>query len=99
MGSIRDAAKAYEAPKTLCISELEEVNTELDMHVETFERKDGSGTFDVNVTEIDGKKYRIPTSVLEQLKVQLEERPECLKFRVKKSGSGMQTKYTVIMLD
>ena len=50
------------------------------------------------VATIDGERYRIPVSVISQLKAQLEANPKLQKFRVKKSGEGLGTVYTVIPL-
>jgi hypothetical protein len=49
-----------------------------------------------NIADLDGEKYRVPNSVLKQLKVLLEDNPDLKKFKVKKSGVGLNTDYTVI---
>ena len=49
------------------------------------------------VVIVDGEKYRIPASVIAQLKVIIEDNPNCKKFKVKKSGTTMdETRYLVI---
>ena len=98
MASIKDMAKAYEAPKTLNISDLPKVSTDIDVKTETFTKQDGE-SFDVNVTEIEGKKYRVPVTVLKGLKAIMEKKPDLKWFCVSKTGSGMQTDYQVIPMD
>lgn len=48
---------------------------------------------------VDGEDYRMPTSVLKNLKAILVEKPELKEFKVSKSGEGLKTAYTVITLD
>ena len=97
MTSIKEQAKAYEPQQTKNISELDQVSVNLELQTETY--KEGTpDEFSVNVTEIDGEKYRVPVSVLAQLKEILEEKPEMEYFKVRRSGEGMNTKYTVIAL-
>ena len=44
------------------------------------------------------EEYRVPKSVLKQLKEQLEVNPKLKFFKVNKTGEGMKTSYTVIPL-
>lgn len=98
MPTIKEEAQAYE-PKTIKnITEIEVVRTDLIISDETFKDSDDK-PFTVKVTEIDGEKYRIPVSVLKYLKSILEVKPELKTFQVKKSGTGLQTEYTVIPLE
>ena len=98
MGSIKDNAKAYEPPTTKNISELDKVSVDLVIEEKEFERKDET-KFKVNVIVVEGEDYRIPTSVLKNLKAILEEKPELKFFKVKKTGEGLKTEYTVITLE
>ena len=54
--------------------------------------------FPYKYVEIDNERYKMPVSVLASLKVILEENPNLKKFKVKKTGEGMDTRYTVIPL-
>lgn len=98
MGTIRDNAKKYESPQTLNIADLSEVSTELDITTKTYTNSEGE-EFTVDEITVDGKKYRVPYSVLKQLKGMLEEKPDVVKFKVKKTGTGLSTSYQVIPLD
>ena len=50
------------------------------------------------VAIINKERYRVPNSVLKQLKVLLEDNSNMKKFKVKKTGQGLNTDYTVIPL-
>jgi len=96
--TIRQSAKAYEPKTTKSIVELKSVSTELEVEEKTFTDKDGK-EFTINVVEISGEEYRVPTSVIKQLKVLLVEKPAMTEFKVIKSGEGLNTTYTVIPLE
>jgi hypothetical protein len=98
MVSIRQSAKNYVEKKTKNIADLNEVSVELDLREEKFTDKDDK-EFTIQVTTIDGEDYRVPDSVLSQLKVILDIKPNMTKFKVKKTGEGMGTKYQVVSLD
>ena len=67
----------------------------------SFKEKDKDGnevekTVNQKVIVVDGEKYRVPVSVLMQLKAHLEDNPNLQKFKVKKTGEGLKTEYVVI---
>jgi len=97
MSNLKDTAQAYEPPQTLNVADLEVVSVDVDVKSETGINKDNE-EFTYNYIEVSGKKYRVPNSVLVELKTIMEEQPKLQKFRVKKTGSGLQTRYTVIPL-
>ena len=99
MGTIRDNVKIIEPKTTKNISELESVSTELDMQERVF-NEGQKDEFKVNVIVIEKEDYRVPNSVLLQLKEHMKEKPDLLKFKVSKTGEGKNdTKYTVIPLE
>jgi len=97
MANLKETAQAYEPPQTLNIADLEVVSVDAEIKTETGKNKDDE-EFTYNYIEVDDKKYRVPNSVLTELKTIIEEQPELKKFRVKKTGSGLQTRYTVVPL-
>jgi len=97
MTNIKETARAYEPAHTFNIADLEVVSTDFEIKYETGVDKNDK-EFTYAYIEVEGKQYRVPTSVIAQLKDVLEEKPELSKFRVKKSGEGMSTRYTVIAL-
>ncbi len=98
MANIKDEAMAYEPPQTKNIADLEVVPTNLEVEEREFTKDDGT-TFKIKVAIVDGEDYRVPTSVLKSLKVILEEKQELKFFKVKKTGEGLKTEYTVLTLD
>lgn len=50
----------------------------------------------ITVNETD---YRVPNSVLDQMKSFLESKPNITKFKVIKKGSGLNTQYQVLPLN
>ncbi len=98
MATIFDEAQAYEPPQTKNITDLEKVPTGIEVIEKEYTKGDGD-KFKLKVIMVDGEDYRVPTSVLKSLKAILEEKPDLKFFKVKKSGEGLKTEYTVITLE
>jgi len=102
--TIGDQARAYEPPvKTKNIADLDRVSTALKLEDDSFtftDKKDGTEkTVNQKVIVVGDLKYRVPLSVLGDLKVILSDNPELQFFKVKKTGEGKEdTRYTVIPL-
>jgi len=97
-----DFAKDYKSKATKNISELPEVSIDLEVSDDEFETTDKvtgkTKTVYQQVIEVNGTNYRVPASVIQQLKIVLEDNPNLKKFKVKKSGTAMETRYQVIPL-
>ena len=98
MGSINDEAHAYEPPQTKNITDLDTVDTSLQIEEREFTKEDGT-TFSFKVVNVAGEEYRVPISVLKSLKAILAEKPALKTFKVTKAGEGLKTEYTVIPLE
>jgi hypothetical protein len=102
MATLLDFAKSYEPTITRNISELKEVSTDLQIVDDEFQAEDKKTgdmkTIKQKVIVLNGEKYRVPISVITNLKAILEKNPNLKKFSVTKKGSGLQTQYTVIQL-
>ena len=102
MAKISDYAKEYNSPaKTKNIAELLIVSTDLELVDDEFDAgKEGEVKIvKQKVIVVDGEQYRVPVSVIQQLKVILEDNPALKKFKVKKTGTTKDdTRYTVIPL-
>lgn len=97
MATLKETAKAYQPQQTKNIAELDEVP--LDIVLYNGEGTDDNGKiFTYKYAELNGEKYRVAGSVIGQLKTQLEANPNLTKCKVKKDGSGLNTRYTVIPL-
>lgn len=98
--SLKEEAKAYEPKNFKNISELDEVLVSVNI-------LDGEGTNKQNeifkykyfvLDDEDKTEVRVPFTVLEQLKAHLTENPDLERFKVNKTGEGLNTSYTVIPL-
>lgn len=102
MSNIGEFAKTYESETTKNIADLSEVPTDLELEDDEFDTLDKATgkekTVKQKVITLNNEKYRVPNSVFQQLKVILEDNPGLKKFKVKKSGQGMETRYQVIPL-
>ena len=97
MAKLKDEAMSYESSKTKNIADLDTVPVDIEINDETFTDNDGK-EFTIKIIEVDGERYRVPVSVLKQLKTHLEDNPNIKKFKVRKTGEGMKTEYVVIPL-
>ena len=98
MTSISEEAQNHEPATLGNIADLPVVFTSAQITTEVF--KEGTDDeFKVKVITVDGEKYRVPTAVLTNLKAILSEKPNLKSFKVRKDGTGMSTRYTVIPLE
>jgi len=104
MSKIIDFAMEYSPQqKTKNIADLQEVSTELEIEDDSYEYMDKATKQPKSVTQkvivVNGEKYRVPVTVIQQLKIILEDNPNLKRFKVKRSGSTKDdTKYQVIPL-
>jgi len=99
MGSLKQNAENYTSSKMRNVSELENVEVDNAVMVEEKTRSDGT-TYIAQYIVVDGEQYRVPDSVLAQLKEILEEKPKLKSFKVKRKGTTKEdTKYTIVTLD
>ena len=100
MSKISEYVKDYEpTTKTKNIAELDKVSTDLELQDDDYEfTKDGeTKTVKQKVIVVDGENYRVPVTVLQQLKILIEDDPDLKSLKVKRSGSTKDdTRYQVI---
>jgi hypothetical protein len=98
MVNLRETAKAYEPQTTHNIAELDAVS--LDVLVEERKGKDKDGKeFSYSVALVTGEEYRVPATVLKDIKAIMTAKPTLKTVKVIKKGEGMKTQYTVIPLE
>ena len=97
MATIKETAQAYEPKQTKNVADLEAVSIEQKIQTEVRKNRDGD-EYTISFIVIEGEEHRVPNSVLEQLKTILMEKP-VKTFKVTKTGEGINTKYTVIVLE
>lgn len=99
MATLREEALAYETPQTLNIADLTAVPID-DLEVDEAEKMNSEGEpFKYKFTVIDGKEYRIPNSVLEEIQTIIKLKPEVKNVKVNKTGTGLATRYRVEVLN
>jgi hypothetical protein len=97
MATFKEFATAYSPPQTKNIADLPKVS--IDLNIQFASAKDSEGEeFVYNFIELNTEKYRVPNSVVGQIKDILQAKPDLKEVKVIKSGTGMQTRYTVIPL-
>jgi len=95
--NIKEFANEYEPQKMGNITELEVVRT--DIEIKSEDRVDSNNeSYHVMFVVVDEKEYRVPPSVVGQLKEVLKAKPNLATFKVTKTGEGKNTKYQVISL-
>ena len=94
MGSIKEEANNSKTKSSVKnISELQSVDIDLAVQVEE------STEFPYKYVEVNSVRYKIPKSVLDNLRIMLEDNPKMKKFKVKRTGTTKDdTRYTVIPL-
>jgi len=92
MTSIKEKAQAYEPRQIKNIADLDKISVDLDV------LEDNEAEFPYLYTLIEGERHKVPVTVLSALKDILAENSELKSFKVKKTGEGLKTKYTVIPL-
>ena len=99
MATLKGEAQAYEPQQTLNIADLPEVNIN-EVEILQGEGIDKEGkTFEYKYFKKDGKEYRVPNTVLEEIQKILKLKPTVTKVKVNKTGTGLATRYTVDALD
>jgi len=97
MANIKDVANATEEKATKLISDLAKVNTEMQVFTKiVHEGEEDEFIYDYIV--VNDVEYRVPKSVLLQLKEHLKQNPSLEFFRVVKAGEGLKSAYTVLPL-
>ena len=99
MGTLFEEAKAYEPQQTMNIADLDSVPIR-DVQLFTQEGKNAEGeAFSFRYMEFNGKKYRVPSSVLEEIQTVIQLKPDVKNVKVEKSGSGLATRYKVKVIN
>lgn len=98
MATLKEEALAFEPQQTLNIADLDKVPVDVQIYEKESKNADGE-PFKYKYCEFNGKQYRIPSSVLEEIQTILKLKPSVQNVRVKKSGSGLATRYKVEALD
>ena len=103
MTTILESAKVYEPKQTLNIADLSEVDVNIQLEDRTGTKKnDQTGeeeTFGYQVAIIEDKEYRVPVTVLEKLQEALKIKADIKKIKVNRTGSCLNTKYSIEVIE
>lgn len=98
MTTLKDDSLSFQAKETKNITDLDKFT--IDMPTQSREGKDRNGmAYTYKVVIVDGTDYRVPQTVLSQIKNSLRVKPTTKTFKASKTGTGLKTKYTVVALD
>ena len=97
MPSLRQTAFEFEQNQTRNIADLDKVKIDSELLPRTY-KESTPEEFTINVISVEGVDYRVPNSVISDLKAILETRPDVEFVKVTKSGAGLQTRYRVDVL-
>ena len=92
MPNLKETAAAYEPPKIRNVTDLDFISVEMQVQEEK------EVEYPYFYIMVEGERYKVPVSVLSNINDILQASPKITKFKVKKSGEGMKTKYSVIPL-
>lgn len=99
MAKLKEIAQAYEPTGMKNISELDSVDVNAEIKEEEKENLSGE-KYLVRCVEVDGVQYRVPFTVIKDLKAILERKPNLKCFAVSRVGTTKEdTRYAVIPLD
>lgn len=90
MTTLGEKAKAYEPKQIKTVAELELITTNMEI------KSEKEAEFPYDYIEVNGERYKVPTSVISAINEMIADNPELTSFKVKKSGEGLKTKYTTI---
>jgi len=94
MTTLREEAQAYEPKRTLNIADLDRVDISLPVEERTGTDKDGKD-FKYKAMVVNGQDYRVPFTVLDEIKKMLALKADLTHVKVTQSGSGLNTRYAV----
>lgn len=95
MTTVKELSEAYVPKETKNIADLQQFD--INLKIETKVVNEGKPEeFSYDYIELDGIEYRVPKSVLKQIKMLLEDEPNLINVKVKRQGEGLNTNYMVV---
>ena len=92
MPTLKESAMNYVPTQIKTVADLPQVSVD----VEILFNPDAE--FPYHYIQINGDEYKVPDSVRRDLQTILKENPNLKAFKVKKTGEGLKTRYTIITL-
>ena len=88
--TLGEQADNYEPPQLKTVADLDIIDITMEI------KEDKEAKFPYKYIEANGEKFKIPLSVLGDIKEIRLVSPNAQCFKVTKKGEGLKTKYTVI---
>ncbi len=98
MANLKETAKEFVPKLTLNIADLDRVDLSFPIEDRTGTDADGKD-FSYQVMIANSLEYRVPSSVLEEIKKILKLKADVGFVNVTKAGSGLSTRYSVEALE
>lgn len=96
--NLKQEIENYQPTEFKSISDIESINVDIELHQKEATTKEGKLFTYKYFIDADGTEVRIPLQVIAQLKEHLQANPAMTRFKVRKTGEGLKTQYTVIPL-
>lgn len=93
--TLKQMAEEVKEVKTMNIADAGVIPVSINIEVKEFTKTDGE-VFTINVATIGDLQYRVPQSVLTQLKALMLDDETITHVKVLKNGEGISTQYTVV---
>ena len=88
MATLKEAAQSYQPHQIFNISELPEFSIDFELYEKTDKNQEGE-EYSYKYLELNGKKYRVPNTVLEEIQKILKIKPDTKSVKVNKTGEGL----------
>lgn len=96
--TLKETATDYIPKRTLNVTDLDRVDLSFPVEDRTGTDKDGK-KFDYKVIVANSQEFRVPATVLEEIKKILKLKPEAKFVKATSTGSGLNTVYSVEFLE
>ena len=90
--TLKEEAEAYVPATIKNVTELEFIDTAMTV------QEENDVEFPYKFIQLDGERYKVANSVIAAIKEVIKESPQITKFKIKKTGEGIKTKYMVVPL-
>ena len=96
--TLKENAQEYTPKRTLNVTDLDKVDLSTPLEDRKGTNAEGKD-YDYQVMVIEGKEYRVPATVLEEIKKILKIKPDAKFIKATSTGSGLNTEYSVDLLE
>lgn len=98
MTTLKESAQDYVPKRTLNVTDLDKVDLSFDVEDRSGTNSEGKD-FQYKVIVVNSQEYRVPATVLEEIKKIIKIKPEAKFVKVTSTGSGLNTSYSVELIE